>query len=169
MPLRDSLKIISLVAMLLCNSAYGSNRKQCSSRELTEKSCLLKAWDYTIKLTKEKIILNNKVWRSLEKIPFTGDRTTWDSVLVTSLGSRRFLSIKVWDKPVGEADIQSLYWVLYELENGKVLLKVQQELQKRRWSGEGRSKLRDRRWRTALKKGRNGQVLWIVGNQKGEF
>ena len=169
MLLKSTLGALATVAVTFGGTALSAERRQCGHRELKDKSCLIKSWTYTIKLTKDKIILNNKVWRSLETFPFIGELTSWDSVFVAQVGVRKFLSLKIWDAPEGEADIQALYWILYELKNGKIYLKVQHELQKRRWAGDKPVKLMDRRWRTQLKQGKAGAVIWSVGNQKGEF
>jgi hypothetical protein len=122
-----------------------------------------------VRVGSEKTTISNSIWRSVVDIPFIGEQAFWHSVGLKKIDGRVFLEFKIWDNPVGEASIQSMYWVLLELVKGKVIPRLKQEIQKRRWDPESAVKVFDKPAKTILKPVRSGKLHWQVGKQHGEI
>ncbi|MCB0420045.1 MAG: hypothetical protein KDD61_03565 [Bdellovibrionales bacterium] len=161
---------IGVMVVVFHSRAAVRNSIRCDQRELSEKSCLLKKEDHTLRLKDNKVIVNNKVWRNIVTLPFQGESVFWNQVQLQSLGNRLFLSLMVWDNPVGEASIQTLYWLVYEIKSGNAHMKLKQEIQKRRFDKKTHKKLRDKAiaHQMDLNK-KTGKIIWQVGKDIGEF
>lgn len=150
--------------------AKSSRSNRCDWREIKERSCLIKYKDHTLRLKGGKILVNNRVWRKIADIPYDGEKVIWDDVYVGSVARRVFLNLLVWDTPAGEASIQTLHWLVYEIKGGKAYMKLDREIQKRRWDQDSVKTIRDKRVRHELNyNSKTQKIQWKVGKESGEF
>lgn len=107
------------------------SKAACSSHHLKVKSCVLDSLGLKVQVTESRISLYDGVWRSLEDFPLPGEDVEWKSVRLTQLGSRKLLELHLWDHPLGSVGIQSLVWIVYEIEGLQLTKQWQEVLQKR--------------------------------------
>lgn len=159
-----------------------SSRLECSAHHLEVKSCLLEGLGLKVQVTESKISLFDGVWRQLEDFPYPGENREWKVVRLRALGERKFLELKIWDRPVGPTEIQSLLWAGYEVKDLSLIKKWQEVIQKRsRIQGENSSPERargqfeekkpprylyDKMEKHRLSLDKDGRLVWYVGEAK---
>ncbi|RME14268.1 MAG: hypothetical protein D6797_09210 [Bdellovibrio sp.] len=104
----------------------------CSAQSLQSKSCELQYRKYFIYLRPQKIHFDNKVDKKIYDFPAFGEGVEWKSARLVSFGNRLFLEIEVWGQPRGEAQVQDLKWVVYEITKKDLLKKIEKVVQKRK-------------------------------------
>ena len=184
------LRIASFLLLIVCSQNIGAKKAKpkgdnCSRKELSLKNCRLNYKNYRLQITKEKILINDGVWRSIESLPLKSDATRWQRISLFPLGKRMLLETLIWDKPQGEGDIQSLNWIVLELHAEKLTQRLKRVIQKRRpvsvesgrkgpqersAKSRGKTYIYDQMMKHGLKwKPGQKKIQWWVEFKKGEF
>lgn len=134
MKIMSPLKLISLVIFFFLGSppSWAYRRAiSCNATELKTKSCPLEYKGYHLHFLKDKFLINNGIWRGLEPMMFKGDSVEWVKITLNFLAQRNFIEIEIWSPPQGEAALQDLHWLVYELIENKALLRLDKVVYKR--------------------------------------
>lgn len=140
----------------------------CSVRQLNLRTCTLKQGELRVDLEKERLRLNDGVWRNLEDEPIKGD-VEWQSVKLMNIGKKRVLEFLIWNLPKGEASVSDLVWIVWEIQGVDVTERVHQVVQKRTPKVDGKGFIVDQLKKHKLATAPNGKVTWSVDSLHGEF
>lgn len=158
-----------ITLFLLSFSTYATSY-QCSKRALKNKDCTLKLGKYSFHFWKDKLFINDKVFRSLYDLPVAAEGTEWVKVKVSPKGKHQLLiDFLAWEKPQEKTRVQNLIFVLYRVKGEKLQKGFTQIIQKRierKKTKNGRRYLKEPRERYSYKVNKD-KVLWTVGKQKG--
>lgn len=148
----------------------------CSKKDLDLKSCHLKMGSYQVRLSRDKVTVNDGTWKAVHDLPLVEEGVVWEKVGLRKLGSRWIVEIEFWSSPLGDAGIQDLKWFLFELNGSQWEKKVEEVIQKRRRrlqadGSMGSKKLyqMDRKAAYTLRLGPADKLNWMVGPLKGSF
>ena len=92
----------------------------CTPGELRAKDCRLRLGEYKIDLLEQTLAWNDGMWHAVNPMPVTGEGVTWENVKFERAGKRVLLQLWLWDKAVGEAQVQSLRWYVMSLGDRKL-------------------------------------------------
>ncbi len=114
-------------------SSWAKNFKHtCGAKEIERKDCVLSAGSYKLRLLAETVALNDGTWRSVDPMPLHGEGTIWHKVRFELMNGWPVLQLWIWDKPIGEAQVQSLRWFVASAENRKLSILASGVVRKRR-------------------------------------
>lgn len=141
----------------------------CTSGEIQRKSCQLNWRGATYKFQVDNVSIFDGTWRKVEAIPKGKELSSWSSLSLSTIGSRLFFELKAWDKPKTEAMIQSLHWLVVEIQQTSIILKLDRVIQKRRRDpNNSKGFLYDPKESHKLSL-QSGKVKWTSGANEGEF
>lgn len=140
----------------------------CSPRELKLRNCTLKQGSLHIEMQKERLRLNDGVWRNLEDEPLKGD-VEWQKVRLQKIGKRTFIEFWIWDLPKGEAAVSDLVWIVWEIKGVETIARVQDVIQKRTPKVDGKGYILDKEKAHKIAAGAHGIVKWSSDSLHGEF
>ncbi len=163
---------ILLLLPFQLNGAKEKDKFSCTKTELVTKSCVLKILDYTLRLTPEKILISNGVFRKIKDMPLKGEQVEWIRVNTFRADKRVFVELLIWGLPIGEANVQSLYWTVSVLDGVKLNFLLYELVQKRRLiiGEDGKTSiLYDPLSAFGIKVNKKGKLNWHVKNRKGSF
>lgn len=167
--------IFVLIFVLTPSDVFSAKEKDkfsCNKTELQTKSCVLKLLNYNLQLTPEKILISDGVFRNIKGLPVKGEKVEWVRVNTFRAHKRVFVELLMWGLPIGEANVQSLYWTVSELKGVKLSFLIYELVQKRRLIEAENGKtliLYDPRSPFGIKVDRKGKLIWHVKNRKGIF
>jgi len=170
--LRESLFmkwwILSVSLIFLTPLSYSkTNKTYCTKVERRLKSCFLKYPPYKIHIQDNKINSYDGVWRNIVEQKISEKKAQWNRVYLKKIKHRLFLVMKVWGAPLGEANISSLYWVIYEITKKSVTERLSQVIQKKSISPTGKE-YKDPQDKISLKS-KGSHVHWTVSEKHGHF
>lgn len=140
----------------------------CNKRDLALRTCTLKQGPLRVELQKERLRLNDGVWRNLEDEPLKGD-IEWHKVRLHNVGKKTVLEFWMWTTPKGEVAVSDLVWVVWEVNGVEVVERVHQVVQKRTPKVDGKGYILDKIKKHRLEPGPRGGVRWFVEDLHGEF
>lgn len=148
---------------------------RCQKRSLARRNCDLSLGKYVLSLTHDRISMSNGVWKNIQDLPFKEEGTQWERVELSQLGNRWFIEFEFLTQAQGEANIQNLVWIIYELHDSDWNKKMERVVQKRRIRLENeassledsKSFLRDAKEKFGFRLNSAGQIEWWSGHQKG--
>ena len=70
-------------------------------------------------LLDKTIAWTDGTWRSVDPMPLSGEGIEWEKIIFTRLNAQIFLQMWIWDKGVGEMQVQSLRWFVSHLQSRK--------------------------------------------------
>lgn len=142
---------------------------KCTSNQLESFDCHLKISPYHLHFRKEKIHIDNKVWKKMHPFPIKGERVQWKEVVFKKLGRRFFVEVLAWDPPVGEAEVQSLRWVVFEVLKTKLNPRLDQVIQKRQrdFKSKDLAYQYDKSKKHKLDLNKKDQIYWFAGKKSG--
>lgn len=140
----------------------------CSARELSLRSCTLKLGSLQVEMQKERLRLNDGVWRNLEDEPIKGD-VEWQKVQLQKIGKRNFIEFWIWNLPKGEAAVSDLVWIVWEIKGVETVPRVHEVIQKRTPKVDGKGYILDQIKAHKIAAGLKGKIVWSVDKQHGEF
>ncbi|MBC86895.1 MAG: hypothetical protein CL677_06910 [Bdellovibrionaceae bacterium] len=123
--------LIILFFLITSPFAIGETKKQCTENERETRNCYLKYGPYTLRLSQEKIILDDSVRHRIFDFPYK-DNPSWSDIQIEKINHRYVLNIKLWRVNLDAADVQSLHWVVMEVTSGNLIPITDQVIQKRR-------------------------------------
>jgi hypothetical protein len=162
-----------LSILILFSGAAGSavvkDKLNCSDKELVRMDCRLRAAGYSLRLLAKSVAWNDGTWQTVDEMPLKGEAMAWEKVHFELLGGWPILQLWLWDKGVGELQIESLHWYVADAEKRHLTILAEGPVRKRRPEGEPQKKpkfLYDATEPHALKKLANGDLEWQLGGQK---
>ena len=155
----------------------------CSSRELERRDCRLTSGTYNYRILNQTIAGSDGTWHSVNPMPLFGDGIEWEKVQFKILEQLPILQLWLWDKGVGESQVQSLRWFVVSLEHQHFAVLAEGVVRKRRLKptpSEGEvqaakivegaslkpSYLYDKMEDHGLKASKDGFLLWHLGKEK---
>jgi hypothetical protein len=158
------LTIKITLAVASCALAAEAATKTCSKKELALKNCTIILKPYKISFWKEKFSISNGIGRSLVDLPLIQEKTEWDTIRFSTLGSARFVEFVAWQEP-NATDIQTKMWYVYEVHDEQATLKLEKSLYKRLLVQDAKAK-NDRPKKFGLKLVKK-EVHWFIDREKG--
>lgn len=140
----------------------------CSARELSLRNCTLKQGPLRVEMQKERLRLNDGVWRNLEDEPIKGD-VEWQKVQLEKIGKRSFIEFWIWNLPKGEAAVSDLVWIVWEIKGVETIARIHEVIQKRTPKVDGKGYILDQVKAHKIVAAPHGMVKWTVDNRHGEF
>lgn len=117
--------LILIVAGFISSGVLAKGEKTvCRSKEVQARDCELRSRPYVFRLLVESISWNDSTWHKVDPIPLKGEGTSWEKVTLSMIKGRPVLQLWIWDKPVGETQVQSLNWYIVGIAKEKQELKV---------------------------------------------
>lgn len=162
-------------SVFAANKGKARNSVRCTKKELGLKSCKLQLEAYRLSLSPEKITIDNDVWKEVHPLPLVGEKVTWQRVQLRRLKKRWIVEVEMWTEPEGEAEVQDLHWVVFELKNVKWNKHVEEVIQKRRrrlQEAQAANRIRfqsDGKEKYGLTLKKSGKISWRVGKLHGDF
>lgn len=142
---------------------------KCSTRALSRLNCDLSKGTYKVSLTFDRITISNGVWKSVLDLPIKEPGTRWERVELRELGGHWLVEFEFLTSAKGEAEIQDLVWIVYELNGVEWTGRIREVVQKRRPELEKQNMQNDNRESFGLGKTKDGSIEWWVGRQRGVF
>jgi hypothetical protein len=140
---------------------------QCSGKELKRRDCELSLKPYKTQLSSAKITWSDGTWTSIADAPLPGDKFDWEKVKIEKINNRYFIEYWIWDDGKGEAKIESLHWIVVELNERNALPQFDKIVRKREVRvTQPVSYSYDKMIPHALKKSKAG-LQWSVGKEAG--
>lgn len=127
-------RILMITAILLFTSGAFAKRDKptCQGKEIRIRDCELRAGPYTLRLLADSISWNDSTWRKVDPIPLRGEGTSWEKINVQLNNGILVLQLWIWDKPVGENQVQSLNWYVTSIDQQKFSVLASGTVRKRR-------------------------------------
>lgn len=164
-----------IVCAIFSHGPMAWAKTKCSKGENTRKNCRLTWKKASYQFLNNQLSIDDGVWKEVVQLPDVGEPSEWKSMRVFEKAGRRFFEWKVWSAPKTKIEIQSLHWVLLEIENTKTHLRLNQVIQKRRSmtkqeadDSKKKKYLTDKMEKHRLTV-RGKKLKWRVGAEKGEF
>src|SRR6516162_6178762 len=85
-------------------------KPDCLKRELTRQDCHMHVGRYDVRLLSKTIAWNDGTWHTVDQMPLNGEAVAWDRASLQIDEGWPVLQLWLWDKGVGESDVQSLHW-----------------------------------------------------------
>ena len=104
----------------------------CSTKELKLRDCVLTLKPYEILVSRVKVKWSDGTWRSIADAPMPDEKFEWEKLKVDKIAGRWILQFWIWNSGRGEAKVQSLHWVVAELNERKYLPLLDQVVRKRK-------------------------------------
>lgn len=142
---------------------------KCGTRALSRLNCDLSKGTYKISLTFDRITISNGVWKSVLDLPVKETGTRWERVELRELGGHWLVEFEFLTPAKGEAEIQDLVWIVYELNGVEWTGRIREVVQKRRPKLEKQNPQNDNRESFGLRSTKDGSIEWWVGRQRGVF
>ena len=126
-----------LLLLSLYPSFYSAARPHdphtfCTKRELARRDCNLKLRPFEVQLSKMKVTWSDGTWTSIADAPLPGDGNQWEKASLGKIGKRWILQMWIWDVGKGEAKVQSLHWVVAEMDEHISHIRVNEIVRKRK-------------------------------------
>lgn len=110
------LIFLSLFATLSLFAAETKPKGTCHAKELKRQDCRLSAKSYELRLLGKTVAWTDGTWHSVDPMPLFGEGVVWEKVNFAFLNHQPILQVWLWDKGVGEAQVQSLHWYVMAAE-----------------------------------------------------
>ena len=170
------LLIGSIFIALIFLAPLGALAKSnCVSKELKLMNCEIALKKAQYSLSKDSMRINDGTWRGVFYWPDAESVVEWHTTKLRELGGKRLLVTKVWKKEpsVPSLDLESLHWVIYEIQGTKVELKIDKIVQKRRRGAGSKEKpagdYMSGKLETHVLKMQDDDVIWKLGHSKGNL
>lgn len=100
-------------------------------------------------------------------MPILAQDVEWERAELEFINDRPILQLWLWDGGVGEANVQSMNWFVYEMKDRKATLLARGVVRKRRRVGEGdESRFVYDAWQKHyLKAAAEGRLEWSLGSK----
>lgn len=123
--------MLALLLTALVASAAGP-KLTCGSKELQRRDCRLMQGSYELRLLEKTLAWNDGNWHTVDPLPLTGEGIEWEKITFEIRDGRPLLQMWIWDKGVGEAQVQSLHWYVADAEKRKFTILSEGIVRKRR-------------------------------------
>ena len=159
-----------LLTLGMTNSLWAKDA--CKKRHLVEKDCYLTLGKNKIQVWRDKIFLNNKGERDTQTLPLPSaeidaSSVEWSFVYGYEMKGHFILELGLWQPSQDLSDVETLMWIVYEVQKGSLLQQLKKSIQKRKKLKSGKYKL-DRILTHGLVF-KNHKTTWYVGRKKGSF
>lgn len=174
--LQNSLLTICIISLLLLSQVTTANSKmRCLPQDLTNKNCYLFLDKNRLHIWKDKIFLNNLIARDTKPIDISPsdkfaaklDLADWHSIKAKRLHNRWFLEMSLWGPPLSGGEVESLWWLVFEIKEGRLIKHLEKLIQKRKKIASGRFKY-DKLATYDLHE-KNKKIYWRVNYEKGSI
>lgn len=160
---------IVLLTRGLAAKEFDKHGAKCGLRALSRLNCDLSKGSYKISLTFDRITISNGVWKSVQDLPIKEPGTRWERVELRELGGHWLIEFEFLTSSKGEAEIQDLVWIVYELNGVEWTGRIREVVQKRRPKLTKQNMQNDKREKFGLGKTKDGSIEWWIGRQRGVF
>jgi hypothetical protein len=99
-------------------SAKASAKSICTARELIGQDCRVYSGSYQIRLLTDTIARDDGTWHTVDPMPLKGDGVTWEKVSFVIEHGQPVLQLWLWDKGIGETQVQALRWYVADARQG---------------------------------------------------
>ena len=138
--------------VLISTLAWSAPAKlKCTRRELKAKDCHLQQPPYNVDLLEATVAWPDGTWRTVEGMPLKGEGVEWERVSFELHKGWPILQMRIWDKGVGEANVQSLHWFVLDLSDRRLKTLAEGVVRKRR--------------ATLLEKPEDAGMKWLSGDR----
>lgn len=104
--------------VLIAALAWSAPTKlKCTHRELKAKDCHLQSPPFQVNLLEATVSWNDGTWRTVEGMPLKGEGVEWELVGFELHDGWPILQMRIWDRGVGESNVQSLHWFVLDLSD----------------------------------------------------
>lgn len=103
----------------------------CNSKELKGRDCRLSSGSYSLRLLDKTIAWNDGTWHTVDPMPLSGEGVEWEKASFSLMGGKPIVQLWIWDKGVGETQVQSLHWFVADAEKRKFTVLAQGVVRKR--------------------------------------
>lgn len=171
-----------LMLLLTALIAHAAPKLSCNAKELQRRDCRLIQANYNLRLLDKTVAWNDGTWHTVEPMPLSGEGVSWEKINFEIMNGQPVLQMWLWDKGVGEAQVQSLHWFVADAERRKFTILAQGVVRKRRLkepltgaeangapaaAAAKKPKYLFDAWEThGLKKLKNGTLEWTLGREK---
>lgn len=121
-----------LILALSLPSAHAAEKSVCTEKELARQDCRLTVGSYNIRVLPKTLAWNDGTWRSVDNMPLKGEAVMWEKIRFEMMNGWPILQLWLWEKGVGESEVQSLHWVVASAEKRKFSLLAEGVVRKRR-------------------------------------
>lgn len=104
----------------------------CTARELRGQDCRVYSGTYHIRLLAETIARDDGTWHTVDPMPLKGEGVEWEKVTFTIEQGQPILQLWLWDKGVGEAQVQALRWHVADARQGALKILAEGVVRRRR-------------------------------------
>lgn len=169
----------ALILLLIFIGPWAWASRACEAKSLKLKDCHLKLGEKKLHIWNDKVFLSTNVERDMKPLPKS--TRDWAFVRVSQKAGRSFLELGLWQTPQGESAVESLSWLVYEVQNGALVQRLNKVIQKRKKvipqaQGEGavstpfhRTEYKvDRKAKYGLSV-KNKKIHWRVSQEEGSF
>lgn len=173
--LNFSILLLNLLVGVGANASSPS-KLACTARELRRKDCRLYAGGYNIRLLTETVAWSDGTWHTVDPMPMSKDTVEWQKIEFTFLARHPVLQFWLWDKGVGESQIQSLHWYVADAEKRKFTVLAEGIVRKRHQEkielsgtppAENKPKYLFDKWENhGIKALKNGDLEWKLGSER---
>lgn len=132
------MRIALLILLILSFPSFAkkvskvSAKSSCTLRELRGQDCRVHSGTYKIRLLAETIARDDGTWHTVDPMPLKGEGIAWEKVMFTMEHERPILQLWLWDKGVGEAQVQALRWFVADARHGSLKMLAEGVVRRRR-------------------------------------
>lgn len=140
---------------------------ECAVQDLRQKDCLLRLKNLKVRLSAQKILIDNGTWKTLRDLPLVGEGTEWQRVRLMELHRRPLIDLLIWEAPAGPLQFQKLQWFVFEIREAAAELKLKRAVKAR---SAGDVKVEDQPPKFGLKSITPApSIEWYQEHDKGVF
>lgn len=122
---------ILIFSVVLYSSVTEAATANCRRMGLKQKDCMLVLSPYKVHIWKNRIFINNKVFRTHYEFPLQGTAVEWSQVRLVKKGDKYFFETYIWDNPDKKTNIQNLVWNIFKIDGIDIYKSHDLVLQKR--------------------------------------
>lgn len=146
-----------------------STGSQCLQRDLERKDCLLRLKPYNVQVSRVKVTWSDGTWTSIADAPLPDEKFQWEKVRLDQVAHRWLVQFWIWDSGQGQANVQSLHWVVAELSGHSLTIRLNQIVRRRHLKqGTAKSYTYDP-WIAHSLKAKANVIYWSFGRTNGLF
>src|ERR1035437_9035078 len=125
-----------LLLLMLFTSALSAtplrDKLTCTLKELERQDCRLASANYIVRILPKTIVLNDGTWHAVDEMPLKGEAVAWEKIQFQFLSGWPILQLWLWEKGLGESEVESLHWYVADAEKRKFTLLAEGIVRKRR-------------------------------------
>jgi hypothetical protein len=121
--------------LVLCTpTAFAAEKSKtvCAARDLARKDCRLSMDSVSLRLLPDSVAWYDGTWHTVDEMPLKGKQSDWEKITFTKLAEEPILQLWIWDQGDEITGVQSLHWMVIDVEKRKFALLSEGVVRKRR-------------------------------------